>query len=268
MDATRKASLQAQITSSPQAVISALTPELAGRDPDVGYLLGIAHFRLKQFAEAESALRGAVANGAGAEAFYYLGLCAERQGRIADAVEIYRRASALNPALTKAAAKVAALAPGTDPPTHNRTPAPNSPPAHPPPARNRPHTSELTLPETEEDFVDYEWRRKRKAEIDARADYRAQISGLPLWAKVLVGVIVVWIIGGVIVMELGGREGQQPDPRTPAPLSSDPPTLAPPATDPPATDPPATDPPVTDPPVTDPPTTTPPTTTPPTTTPP
>jgi tetratricopeptide (TPR) repeat protein len=248
MDATRKASLQAQITSSPQAVIAALTPELAGRDPDVGYLLGIAHYRLKQFVEAESALRGAVANGAGAEAFYYLGLCAERQGRIADAVQIYGKASALNPALTQAADKVAALAPGTGPSAHSRPPAPNNPPAHPPPARNRPSTSELTLPETEEEFVDYERRRKRKAKIDARAQYSAELSGLPLWAKVLVGVIAAWIIAGVIVMQLGGREGQQANLPTPAPLSSDPPTPAPPTTDPPTTDPPTTDPPTTNPP--------------------
>ena len=139
--------------------------------------------------------------------------------------------------------EVEALAPGTGPSAHNRPPAPNNPPAHPPPARNRPPTSELTLPETEEDFRDYERRRNRKAKIDARADYRAQLSGLPLWAKVLVGVIAAWIVAGVIVMELGGREGQQPDPPTPAP-----PTPAPPVTDPPVTDPPTTTPPTTTPP--------------------
>jgi hypothetical protein len=49
----------------------------------------------------------------------------------------------------------------------------------------RPADSELMLPNGEAEFADYERRRRRKAAIDARAQFDGQIIGMPAWAKVV-----------------------------------------------------------------------------------
>jgi hypothetical protein len=55
--------------------------------------------------------------------------------------------------------------------------------------------SELTLPDEEEQFADYERRKRRKAIIDTRAEFEGQLKGMPAWAKVLTAVFFVFLLG-------------------------------------------------------------------------
>jgi tetratricopeptide (TPR) repeat protein len=126
----------------------------SAEDRQVLYLLGIAHFRLKDYARAEDSLRRAILRDASrADCFYYLGLCAERQGRHDEARKNYQTALALNPNLKQAREKVEQLS-GIETAQS--------------PARKAPE-SELFLPRDDAEFDNYEQRRRRKDKIDALA---------------------------------------------------------------------------------------------------
>jgi tetratricopeptide (TPR) repeat protein len=179
------------LSSNPQRAIDLLAGRDFTRDPEALFLRGIAYFRLKDYPSAESSFRGAIAVDAmRADAFYYLGLALERRGVNADAVKAYRAALALDPHLTQAREKLGVLDASAMPAAPVRAAA-----AAPSPVQRRPVDSELMLPDEEAEFADYERRKRRKAAIDARAEFEGQIIGLPAWAKILTVVFFAFLLG-------------------------------------------------------------------------
>lgn len=149
-------------------------------DADALYWRSVSHFRLGDFAAAEQHARRAISLDASHPgAFYYLGLSNERQGRSEDAFAAYRVVLALDPGHQKAIEKLrpgagAGLGPGASPGA-------------------RPAPTEFTLPTTEDEFDAYERTIRRKALIDARAEYNAQWKGAPGWVKAMMWVIALAI---------------------------------------------------------------------------
>jgi tetratricopeptide (TPR) repeat protein len=179
------------LSSNPQKAIELLARSDLTRDPEALFLRGVAHFRLRDHSSAESSFREAIAmDGTRADAFYYLGLALERRGANADAVKAYRVAHALDPHLTKAREKLGMLDASLVPAAPVRTAAPA-----PSPVQRRPGDSELTLPNAEAEFADYERRKRRKAAIDARAEFDGQIIGMPAWARILTVVFFALLLG-------------------------------------------------------------------------
>jgi tetratricopeptide (TPR) repeat protein len=197
MDDVRKRDLRDRLSRDPKGVIAILTKEIrggAGDDPEVAYLLGVAHFRLGNFPSAESAFRTAISlDSLNAGVFYYLGLSAERQGRNGDAVKAYRTAASLDPALSQAQDKLRKL----DHP--QATPAASSA-RHGSDRPGLPKDSSLVLPDTDEEFRDYERRTRRKERIDRRAKYIGRFMGLPWWGKVLMAGSVVFTVIFVLIV--------------------------------------------------------------------
>lgn len=174
-----------QLNRDPRDTIRILTDRNAGQpgaDPEASYLLGVAFFRLNDFGSAEGQFRNSIAlDPSKAEVFYYLGLTHERRGNPAEGVKAYQVAAALNPNFEQAQEKLRQLGASTRPAN--------------PPARPRPIESELTLPSEDEEFADYERRRRRKAVIDASAEYHAQMAGLPAAWKVALVIGALVIVG-------------------------------------------------------------------------
>ena len=173
------------------------------RDAEVSYLRSVAHFRLGDFAAAEDHARNAVSlNTSHAAAFYYLGLSVERQGRLDEAFGAYRVVLALDPSHQKAREKLGAQgAPAAPAPARQQNPS-------------RQQATEFTLPTSDEEFEVYERTIRRKALIDARAEYNAQLRGMPGWVKVAMWIvslmilaIFAWVIYGFI------RVGGPPQPQ-------------------------------------------------------
>lgn len=158
------------------------------QDPEVSYLLGRAHFRAREFVLAEGYLaRCTSIDPMNADAFYYLGLCAERQGLNESAVKSYSMAASLNPGLREARQKLRLLDAHSE---RYRDP-------HPAPARQPtpvPKDSAWVLPKTDEEFADFEERTARRELITQRAKYSAQMTGLPWWAKLLMAIIAILIV--------------------------------------------------------------------------
>ena len=178
------------LSSNPQQAIQLLTGTNFSSDPEALFLRGVAFFRLGEFPAAEGSFRGAIAvDPTRADAFYYLGLALERRGQAADAVKAYRAALALAPHLTQAREKLGLLHASPVPAAPVRTAAPASSPT-----QRRPVDSELTLPYDAE-FADYERRKRRKAAIDARAEFDGQLIGMPAWAKILTVVFFAFLLG-------------------------------------------------------------------------
>jgi tetratricopeptide (TPR) repeat protein len=172
----------------------------SAKDPEAFYLLGVTHFRLGDFSAAESEMRKAISlDPSRADAFYYLGLAAERQMRKDDALKAYKTALALDPTMQKAREKVGELSGmGTDASSNTIVQK----------AGAKPAKSELFLPETEAEFSAYEDQKRRKEEIDQRAERDARvkllhevpqvISRLPWWEKagmaVMAGIFALFLI--------------------------------------------------------------------------
>jgi tetratricopeptide (TPR) repeat protein len=189
MDEARTRTVRAQLMRDPHGALALLNQDLAqsrGKDPDVFYLIGVSHFRLKGFASAERAFRTSLSlNPHNAAVVYYLGLTAERQGRIGDAISYYRGATAIDPQLKPAWDKLRSL---------DRTARPDIRPGQRDvPASPLQRDSSLMLPNTDEEFRDFERRINRRKEIETKAEYAAQLKGLPGWAKLLVLVVVIFI---------------------------------------------------------------------------
>lgn len=176
-------------------------------DADAAYLRSVSHFRLGDFVAAETHARNAVSlNASHAAAFYYLGLATERQNCREEALAAYRVVLALDPTHQKAREKLEV----------QDGPAASAPRAPHPPAAGRPAATELTLPGSDDEFATYEPTRRRKALIDARADYDAQLRALPGWVKVLMWVVALvvvavfaWVAYGFFtVSELERQQGE------------------------------------------------------------
>jgi tetratricopeptide (TPR) repeat protein len=179
------------LSSNPQQAIELLAGRDITGDPEALFLRGVAYFRLKDYRSAESSFRGAIAaDGMRADAFYYLGLALERRGVTADAVKAYRAALALDPHLTQAREKLGMLDASPVPAAPVRAAAPAQLPV-----QRRPVDSELTLADDEAEFADYERRKRRKAAIDARAEFEGQLTGMPAWAKILTVVFFALLLG-------------------------------------------------------------------------
>src|SRR5262245_49249390 len=167
------------LSSNPQKAIELLAGRESTGDAEALFLRGVAHFKLKDYPSAESSFRSALAVDAmRADAFYYLGLALERRGVNADAERAYRAALALDPHLIQAREKLGLPDAGPVPAAPGRAPERS-------PLQRRPIDSELMLPDEEAEFADYERRKRRKAAIDARAEFDGHIIGLPGWAKIL-----------------------------------------------------------------------------------
>jgi tetratricopeptide (TPR) repeat protein len=186
MQNDRYAEARSLLSSNPQRAIQLLAGSTFSSDPEALFLRGVAFFRLGEFPSAENSFRGAIAlDATRADAFYYLGLALERRGVTADAVKAYRAALALDPSLTKAREKLVLLG----------APVEAAPPAAPSKEQRRPMDSELMLPDEDTEFADYERRKRRKAEIDARAEFEGQLKGMPAWAKVVTVVFFLFLLG-------------------------------------------------------------------------
>lgn len=158
------------------------------QDPEISYLLGRAHFRAREFVLAEGYLaRCTSMDPMNADAFYYLGLCAERQGLNEQAVKSYRMAASLNPGLREAREKLRLFDVRSE---RDRAPQP-APPRQPSPVTK---DSAWVLPKTDEEFADFEERTRRRELITQRAKYRAEMTGLPWWAKSLMVIVSILII--------------------------------------------------------------------------
>lgn len=175
-------------------------------DPEILYLLGVAHFRLGDFSIAESDLRKAISlDPSRADAFYYLGLAAERQKHNGNALKAYQTALALNPTLEKAREKVDRLRGVSTEATSNAVGLKTG--------AKQPE-SELVLPTTDAEFVEYERRRRKKEEIDQRAVRDAEVnlsheapevfSRLPWWYKVGAAAFAVFFAFILIILTAGG----------------------------------------------------------------
>jgi tetratricopeptide (TPR) repeat protein len=188
MQAQNYAEARSLLSSNPQQTIQLLSGNDFRADPEALFLRGVAFFRLAEFEAAEGSFRGSIAvDATRADAFYYLGLALERRGQNADAVKAYRTALALDPRLTQAQQKLGLLDVMPAAPVRAAAPAP-------PPVQRRPIDSELTLPDDAE-FADYERRRRRKAAIDARAEFEGALIGMPGWAKILTVVFFAFLLG-------------------------------------------------------------------------
>jgi tetratricopeptide (TPR) repeat protein len=188
MDDVGKREVRELLRRDPQRALLLARRARGDGDPDVPYLVGVARFRLGEFSAAEKAFHQAISmNAANADAFYYWGLSADRQGRPGDAIKAYRKTVTLNPNHKLARDKLRLLGQPVEPDDrnaerHDRRPSLSK-------------DSSLVLPDTEQDFIDYERRTRRKAIIDARAQNTAQIAGLPWWGKLLLVGIAIFILG-------------------------------------------------------------------------
>ena len=204
----RRAQVREHLSRDPRRALAILLRENSGQGgAEDFYLLGVAHFRLGEYPPAEDALRKAISlDSTRADTFYYLGLSLERQLRTNEATGAYRTAATLDPNLAKAQEKLRLLDP-----SFASGSAPRAAPSRP--ARTIPKDSELILPETDEEFAEYEWRIRRKNMIDTRAGYSAQLGGLPGWTKALIWVVAAFIlaVGGSQVYSrlVSGRHGDE-----------------------------------------------------------
>jgi tetratricopeptide (TPR) repeat protein len=163
--------------------------------PRASYLLGVAHFRLREFQPAERAFRYAVRlDPTMSRAHYYLGLTMERQGRGDEAIMAYQTSLDLDPRFTKAREKLQQMGVAAKAPRGER----------------RPIRSELDLPADDDEFDDYTRRIQRKRMIDQRAQYAAQVNTLPwyAWAIMAVILVVVLLIGIEAVSMFAGGPSQ------------------------------------------------------------
>ncbi|HEX2239845.1 MAG TPA: tetratricopeptide repeat protein [Actinomycetota bacterium] len=173
------------LSSDPQRAIQLLAGSNVSSEPEALFIRGVAFFRLGDFSSAESSFRGAIAMDAmRADAFYYLGLTRERRGNNAEALKAYRVAVSLDPSLSKAREKLAQLGAPAEPAIST-----------PRPMQRRPLESELTLPDEDTEFEDYERRRRRKAVIDTRAGYHGQFKGMPVLAQAFTVVFFICLFG-------------------------------------------------------------------------
>lgn len=109
MDPGTKEQLTALLKSNPRMLI-AQAASLVKQDADAGLLVGTAHLRLKEYASAENAFREAVRiEPQNAQALYHVGLCAERQSRIDEAMGIYHRVLMVDPGFTAASVRLGAI---------------------------------------------------------------------------------------------------------------------------------------------------------------
>ena len=176
------------LSSNPRNTIELLAGSDFDHVPEAQFLRGVAHFRLHEYASAENSFRGVLAlDATRADAFYYLGLALERQGDNAAAAKAYRAALALDPSLTKAHVKLRTF--------DDRVPSAPAPPSASVLGQRRPVDSELMLPDEDAEFADYERRKRRKAAIDARAEFDGRIIGTPAWAKVVTVLFFTGLLG-------------------------------------------------------------------------
>jgi tetratricopeptide (TPR) repeat protein len=157
-----------------------------------------AHVQLKHWDEVERlAQRTLALDPQHARAAYYLGVACERQGHTERAADAFQRAAAIDPRFREARAKLESYGIAVPRPTPDALQASS---VASPPTRPAPRDTELTLPANEDEWRAYETAIQRKKRIDAKADYSAQMRGLPWWAKILVVLVVAWIVVTFIQM--------------------------------------------------------------------
>jgi cytochrome c-type biogenesis protein CcmH/NrfG len=167
------------LRKDPEAAISLLAG--VPRDAEASFLLGSAYLRLAEFTRAEVELRRAIGlDPMMAEAFYYLGLSLEKQGRVKDAVKGYQAAAALDPTIQQATKKLRSLGAAG-----KSVRLPNM---------NIVKETELTLPSTEEEFDSYEPRIRQKMLIDKRADIVTQFQ---IWKEYKVAIALILLLVAV-----------------------------------------------------------------------
>lgn len=172
-------------------------------DAETHYLFGLGNYRLARFQAAQAQFWHVVAlDKNNAEGHFFLGLCLEEEGKMAEAMTFFQKAAHIDPKyVSKLKAKVDQY--GTSPPSEKNVSDSSG-------QKLASLPSSLVLPDTEPAFKAYEARTRRKAEIDRRADFDA----IPNWAKALfwaVGIAVVGLIISILVGQFGpgGFQGQQ-----------------------------------------------------------
>lgn len=189
MDAARVQEVRDRLAADdPRGALRALDAGAATGpdDAEASYWRSVSHFRLGAFADAEQHARRAISLDAShGGAFYYLGLSTERQGRTEEALAAYRVVLALEPGHQKAAEKLRSLGSGGSLGSGTAAAAVGG---------SRPGATEFTLPTTDDEFDSYERTIRRKALIDARAEYTARHRALPGWVKVLMGVVALAVV--------------------------------------------------------------------------
>lgn len=164
--------------------------------PEENYVVGVARFRLKQFALPELAFKTAVADRPDDHmGMYYLGLTFERQGQEQRALSAYRAAAALKPGFTSAPKKLQYFgveAAGTQTATRSEQ-------------LNKASLSELHIPETPDELERYVEARRAKARADFKID---QWSGRPWGYRALMVLFWLAFVGWIAwLVASGARAG-------------------------------------------------------------
>lgn len=177
----------------PRGALAILAQDPDGAATEDGYYVAcVAHFQMKDWARSEQYARHTLGqNPLRADASYYLGVCMERQNRPEAAIKAFQAAVTINPNLDQARKKLSSYG---VPPTTARDVASPPGPKRPPASK-----TELTVPDSEAAWRQYEKDMERKKLIDARAEYRGQMKGLPWWTKALIAVFAIVLAVGVIV---------------------------------------------------------------------
>jgi pSer/pThr/pTyr-binding forkhead associated (FHA) protein len=199
--------------------IQILSPYLRAnpRDIEAMHLLGIAYYESRHFADAESVYSTIwQLEPNDFRATFGMGISLQRLGRFDEAAQWLAATLRINPGFERAARRLRQLETARDPQPvkverEGKEPArstalsalqrgqPNERNDEGPARRpSLPRESSLVLPDTDEEFVDFERRARRKAIIEARANNVAQIAGIPWWGKLLIVIMVIFLLGGAV----------------------------------------------------------------------
>jgi len=105
MESNREARLWNLAKTDPRTVVEELQPDVRSEqaDPTALYLQGVAYYRLQEWPTARQLLKQAVTQKpAYPHAWYYLGLAAEQQGDVREAIAALRAAAAYRPSASLA----------------------------------------------------------------------------------------------------------------------------------------------------------------------
>jgi tetratricopeptide (TPR) repeat protein len=182
------------------------------RDIEAMHLLGMAYYESGYFADAESVYSTMLEQEPNDfRAMFGMGVSLERLGRLDEAEQWLTATLKANPSFDRASRRLEKLhaARNAEPvkmlreareptyaPANPQRRASNGGDEEGPEGRpSLGRASSLVLPDTEQDFIDYDRRTRRKAIIDARANNVAQIAGIPWWGKLLVVIIAILLLG-------------------------------------------------------------------------
>lgn len=193
MDPQLEAEIKALLTTDARRVIASIG--LLPDDAVAAVYVGRAHLRLGELSAAEGQFRRAVAiDPQNVHAVWYSGVCAERQGRLPEAIAAFERVIQLQPSF-----KAARIRLGLDAPrevVREKPPATQQAVATKAPTRR----NRLSLPE--DDLQADEFREELiRAE---RAAFYGKMFGRPPWANALLAILIALVVAFIAWVAISG----------------------------------------------------------------